>query len=305
MKAYNILTIDGGGIRGIIVLKQLVKLEELLDMPLYKAFDLISGTSTGGIIAILLSCGYSAKDVLNFYVSHSKNIFKKRFLRFGLFRPKYDDTYFNEVIKKYINETKLSESCTDSITIGYNMSTRDKLIFNSMLAKSNKMNNYNLTDVIRCTASAPTFFKPVLLNKNYIIDGGLVINNPSLLCYDYIINSDIEYDKLNILSFSTGTQEKKLKTKLFGGLLNWIKPTIQILLTEQAQMTHYHLSQLYKKYKPGTYTRCESVIIYSDGQIDNADCENINNMLNDGVLSVDMNLEKLQIFSEILLNEKK
>lgn len=303
MKTYNILSIDGGGIRGIIVLKQLVKLEELLGQPIYKSFDLISGTSTGGIIAILLSCGYSANDVLNFYLEHSKNIFKKRFLRFGLFKPKYDDTYFNEVIKKYVKDTKLSEVITDSITIGYNMSTKDKLIFNSKLAKKNKAYDYNLTDVIRCTASAPTFFKPVYLNKNYIIDGGMVINNPSLISYDFILNRNL-YDNINILSFSTGTLEKQSKGYLFKGLLAWIKPTIQILLTEQAQMTDHHLQQLYKYYKNGTYIRCNSQIIYSDGQIDNAKCDNINNMLKDGIVSTELNLENLELFSEVLLKDK-
>ncbi len=302
MKNYNILSLDGGGIRGLILLEQLVVLENILGTNIRNKFDLISGTSTGGIIAVLLSLGYSASDLLSIYTIHGENIFKKHFWRFGLFMPKYDDKYFNDLIKKYVDNKELKDLSTDVIIIGYNATLNDKIIFKSKLAKENNTYNYSLFDVIRTTASAPTFFKPYKLrDNNFYVDGGLVINNPTLVSWIEALKYNEKETKINILSFSTGINIKtKLKKYILGGLLNWVKPTVDILLTQQSLIVDYVTSQLFGR-EPGIYMRCKSIIDKSNGKIDDTSKSNIENMILDGKNSAELNIEKMKTFCNSII----
>jgi patatin-like phospholipase/acyl hydrolase len=125
-KSTRILSIDGGGIKGLVVLKQLEFFEHILKKPLYKYFDTITGTSTGGIIAVLLSLGYSVKSIREFYEIHGENIFDKRPLRFGLLRSKYSDKYFNDILKTHLKDYRLSDCKTNIVIPAYNI-TKNRL----------------------------------------------------------------------------------------------------------------------------------------------------------------------------------
>ncbi len=298
---YNILSLDGGGIRGLILLQQLVVLEQKLGKPLCEVFNLISGTSTGGIIAVLLSLGYTAEELLNFYIVHGEKIFNKKWYRLGIFRPKYDDEYFNFIIKEYIKDLTLKDVKCDVLIVGYNVSTMDKIIFKSRKAKVDDKYNYSLFDVIRSTAAAPSFFKPHKIADQLYVDGGLVINNPSLVSYIEAINYDIKYNKINLISFSTGTKEKPLSKKIIkGGLIRWVSPTVDILLTEQAQTTDYFLNSIFLKEK-GNYLRCNSFIDKSSGKIDDVSKKNIENMIADGQTSAEKNNHNISNFCKFVI----
>lgn len=287
--SYNILSLDGGGIRGIILLQQLVELEKQLGDKICNRFDLLSGTSTGGIIVALLAKGYTAKEVLNFYLDNSNKIFKKDFLRFGLFRYKYSDKNLNNLLKKYLSDTKLSDLSTDIIIPTYNIEKRTGRLF-----KSTKDDNL-LSDVIRATASAQTFFTPHMIDGEYYIDGGMVVNNPSLISYSEAIN--IGKTEINLISFSTGIKKKKFRRFLLRtGSIFWTKPTVDILLQEQSKMTHYHMTSNSIKDKGLNYIRCESIIEKSSGKIDDVSVNNIKNMVLDGLKSAELNLDKIKNF---------
>lgn len=304
VRNYNILSLDGGGMKGLILLTQLVKLEEMLGKPLYKHFNMISGTSTGGIVAALLSIGISAKDILDVYTHHGKSIFKKEFLRFGFLRPKYNDKYYNKLIKYYVGDIRLADIKNNVLLlVGYNATTNTRKLFKSKLAKKNEDENYTLYDAIRVTSSAPTYFKPHQIegDDSYYIDGGLVINNPALASYLYAKNIINEFSQkinhhINILSFSTGNIDKPIKPVVIkGGKINWALKSVKILLSEQAETTDYNLDGIYK-YNPGVYKRCLSTIKYSSGVIDDASQKNVLNMIKDGELSIENNLHKIQEF---------
>src|SRR5580704_5930320 len=121
---YKILSLDGGGIRGVFPAAFLAKLEEHLDHPVGSYFDLIAGTSTGGIIAIGLGLGLSAKDVLQLYEDHGPAIFdqqhgalsnwlRKRW-RGGRhwFATKYEATELRSALYDILGERRLGESKT-------------------------------------------------------------------------------------------------------------------------------------------------------------------------------------------------
>lgn len=301
----NILSIDGGGYRGIITLTQLIRFEEKLGCKIHEKFQFIAGTSTGGIIAVLLSLGYSANEIMDIYLKYGDKIFDKQFLRFGLFRSKYSDKGFNELIEKFIGDKKLSDVKSTILIPTYNISKLDKVLF-----KSNKSEekDFYLKDIVRSTASAPTYFNCTVIDGDNYIDGGLVVNNPSLMIFLEVmkINSKEvnKYKKFNLISFSTGTKLKQVsKRKINGGKINGIGSIMDIILTEQAKLVDYTLNQLYNFLIPeltgkriGMYVRCESIVNNSSGEIDDTSPSNIRKMRLDGLLSFRKNRDKINEF---------
>jgi uncharacterized protein len=290
--SYNILSLDGGGIRGIILLQQLIELELYLGDKICNKFDLISGTSTGGIIAALLAKGYTAKEILDFYLNNSSKIFKRGFLRFGIFRSKYSDKNFNRILKEHLCEIKLSELECDVIIPAYNINKREKRLF-----KSTKDLNSSLYDVVRATASPQSFFPSHKIDNDYYIDGGMVINNPSLISYSEAVNNGEK--EINLISFSTGVKKSEFNTRLTRkGAIFWAKPTVDILLVEQSKMTDFHMQSIANRDSNINYVRCNSIIEKSSGKIDDASKCNINNMILDGLKSADLNNYKIKEFAE-------
>src|ERR1700740_560348 len=112
----NVLSIDGGGIRGIIPAKILDQLTNQVGLPLHRIFDLIAGTSTGGVIALGIGSSsnrgqpYSPSELLQLYVANGPDIFKKRWYTSvkKWLRPKYDAQALEETLKTYFREEELN-----------------------------------------------------------------------------------------------------------------------------------------------------------------------------------------------------
>ena len=320
-KNYNILGNDGGGIKGVMLLKQIQELERILGCKINEYFHLIGGTSTGGIAAIMLAIGYSCDEIIKIYTEHGDEIFHKEFLRYGWLRPKYDDINFNNLIKKYVGDKKLSDLKIDVIIPTYNATKQEMYFFKSRKAKLDPKHDFNLFDVVRSTSSAPTFFKPHLINGEifrsltdeesyaFMVDGGLGVNNPSMICYsdtkENFVDCEDEfsvYDKINLISFGTGEDKININKKVIrGGKLRWAGPTVDILMRECNRMTNISLKKLFKAEK-GIYVRCQSVIYKSNGDIDDASEKNINNMVLDGLDSVEINRNNMINFNLNTIN---
>ena len=117
----SILSIDGGGIRGIIPGVFLAELEKRLGCPLRFFFDEIIGTSTGGILALGLSAGYFAQELVDIYVDNGKKIFKSSLFRQGLTRARYDHRGIESLLKTKFGEKTLSEISSNVIVTSYNL----------------------------------------------------------------------------------------------------------------------------------------------------------------------------------------
>src|SRR4051794_26744982 len=111
----HILSIDGGGIRGIYPATILASIEEQIDEPIYRYFDLIAGTSTGGIIALGLSLGFSAQEICDFYFQYCPKIFRGwkllRRLRHWR-RNKYDQKPLEAALKKTFGDLRIDDCKT-------------------------------------------------------------------------------------------------------------------------------------------------------------------------------------------------
>ncbi|AEE49583.1 patatin-like phospholipase family protein [Haliscomenobacter hydrossis] len=201
-KLFRILSLDGGGIRGIIPATILSAIEEKAKKPISELFDLVAGTSTGGIIAsgLLIPDAenanqpkYSAGNLLEFYTKEGARIFKKRLgLRVrgsNLVNETYLHDGLEQVLKEYFAQSELKDVLKPLVVTSYDIERRMPFYFKSRLAKSNPQSeNFLLRDIARATSAAPTYFEPALLknakgDRLALVDGGVCANNPSIVAH--------------------------------------------------------------------------------------------------------------------------
>jgi len=204
MKAnkINILSLDGGGIRGIIPCRIMQFIEEQTQTPISKFFNVIAGTSTGGIITLGLTAendsgenAFSAIDMKELYLEHGSAIFSGRKggilskISPTLFNRPYDNSKIEEILKDRFGNQRLSDATTNVIITTYDIQRGRPFYFSSRLALVNQDEDFAITDVARSTSAAPTFFKPSVLDTEAngevsFIDGGVFANNPAILAYN-------------------------------------------------------------------------------------------------------------------------
>lgn len=179
----RILSIDGGGIKGVFPSSFLAAIEDAIGRNVSDYFDLIVGTSTGGIIALGLGMGLSARDILKFYEDHGPSIFggnrHVRLLR-SLFRAKYDPRSLKQALVKIFGDRRLGESSKRLVIPSLNIETGEvhvwKTAHHPRLERDYKC---KVVEVALSTAAAPTFFPTYVADSGTpLIDGGMWANNP-------------------------------------------------------------------------------------------------------------------------------
>lgn len=229
----RILTLDGGGIRGMITVEVLARIEAELKKALRKGddfvladyFDFVSGTSTGGVIATLISLGMPVAQIREFYLHGGKAMFDKACV-LRRFRYKYEDEKLSAKLKEVIGaETKLgSDSLKTLLMLVLRNATTDSPwpVSNNPRAKYNLRSRADcnleipLWQLVRASTAAPTYFPPEVVsfgNRNFVfVDGGITMyNNPSFQSFlmatvePYGVNWPAAEDKLLLVSIGTGT----------------------------------------------------------------------------------------------------
>jgi len=161
-----VLSIDGGGIRGVIPATILQQLASQIKQPLHQVFDLIAGTSTGGIIALGIGTAannggpYSPDELLELYVEHGPTIFKKSWYTAikSWLRPKYSPRALEETLRAYFKQTDLRSALTPLLISSYDLQSQLPFFFKSHKIAADPAYNWKLTDAARATSAAPTFF---------------------------------------------------------------------------------------------------------------------------------------------------
>lgn len=258
-KTFKILSIDGGGIKGLYSSTILEHLEEKYNCSISDHFDMLCGTSTGGLIALALSLGIPAKTVSSFYMDRGDFIFSKN--RFSLLKQliyggKYSDRNLRACLEEIFKDKVIGDSHNFLCIPAYNYTDGNTCVFKydhreGDLARDNKI---KYIDIALATSAAPTYF-PICeieqLNKQYI-DGGLWANNPSLvglmeaLCH--FVGKNKEYQSVQILSISSldsskGNPIKKNKNR---SALKWSAELLHPFFAGQAHFTHNCLTLLQK-----------------------------------------------------------
>ncbi len=266
---FKILSLDGGGVRGYLSILILAKIELFLQKEnndkksISEYFDLISGTSTGSIIAALLATGESAQDVLSIYKADIEEVFreKRRFYNNWLL-PKYKNKNLIELSNKYWNDLKLKDVETDLVVPAINLTNGKYILFSSDY-KNNEAND-NVKDCVIASCSAPTYFKAHQYDNMRYIDGGLVANNPTLLAMlealnfsrnskntlyqqeSSKINNPNTFDDLLVVSIGTGElTEVDYDAYIWKfGKIMWATPAIKLLMENQSSLVHEQVSQI-------------------------------------------------------------
>lgn len=178
----RILSIDGGGIKGVFAASFLAEIEDNLGEPIVDYFDLIAGTSTGGIIALGLGMGLSAKEILSFYEDYGPEIFRGspgKLLRW-LGAAKYDKAPLERALAEVFGGRLLGESKTRLMIPSLNLETGAVHVFKTAhLDRFVIDHKERVVDVALSTAAAPTYFPTHMLASGIpLIDGGMWANNP-------------------------------------------------------------------------------------------------------------------------------
>ena len=284
-KLARVLSIDGGGVRGIGPASWCANLEHITEKSIGDMFNLLAGSSTGGIIASGLamenpnlpgSSLYTADDIVTLYNQESKKIFTRRCVLGYLFASKYKSQPAYSVFNKLYGDTKLSQirADCDLLVPYYNLTNNRPGFFKSHKAKDpglERREDFYLRDVVASTTAAPTYFKDFRLytayKKNHLdlykntyvsaIDGCVAVNDPTLCA---MVQADSLYpraDAFLLVSMGTGQCISEVSPK---GLLAWARHISTILMSNSSEMS----SHTFKKF--GLYT--DSALFFSRLQFD-------------------------------------
>lgn len=286
-KTFKILSIDGGGIKGLYSLYLLHRIEEKYcndNETLSDYFDMICGTSTGGIIALGLSIGLNSNNLIKIYEDNAANIFPgydgllsriyHNIVRFKnlLSGGKYDNATLIEIANKYFNDKKLTDSNNLLCIPSYDLSTGKNIVFKypHKEGKLSRDKHILMKDVAIATSSAPTFFPPHYINSKectgYHIDGGIWANNPTLVgitdALTHFVGENKEYTNYEVLSIGNINKNSSQiinssRIKYFWNIFRF--PTlIEMMMESNSQSIHYWCKTICNNTK-GYYKRIESM----------------------------------------------
>ena len=253
-KTFKILSIDGGGIRGIYSAYILKRVEEEFKIKLHDYFDLIAGTSTGSIIAAAIACNISIDDIVKLYQEKGAEIFlKKQWWKLPKwFCSKFQSNALNNILNEKFGEIKLNDISKPLILPASNITTGKVYVSKSFYNKEFVRDKHlKLKDAILASCSAPTYFDPHFVEPYLLVDGGLWANNPSLVAViDAKKRLNQRLEDIKILSIGTGLYKPEFdfRTKNMGFLTGWKREKlIDFILSLQSQATDNYLNLLLKK----------------------------------------------------------
>ncbi|PIQ50396.1 MAG: patatin [Cytophagales bacterium CG12_big_fil_rev_8_21_14_0_65_40_12] len=341
-KKIKILSIDGGGIRGIIPGTILNYLETALQKEsensnarLADYFDLIAGTSTGGILTCTYLTAddqgkskYSAEFAVDLYMKNGAQIFERTFWRkiktiFGLFGAKYSATAIQDLLYQYFGEAWISELRRPCIITSYDIRNRATVFFNKLDGINNPVKNYKVREVTRATSAAPTYFAPALIKSEIeaplaLVDGGTFANNPALCAYAEA--RTIDFSKVDspgeeafptakeilMISLGTGTELTPYtypQAKRWGAV-QWIQPVIDVMMSGNSETVDYQLRQIFNAAESSAfYHRIQPGLQDAKSAMDDVSPENLIALKEAGLKYISDNQKELNTIIQQILKE--
>lgn len=302
----RVLSLDGGGVRGIIEARVLMHIEKEVGKPISQIFDLIGGTSAGGMIATLLSMPnkdapltpqYSAEDILNLLLTKSDRLFTKNIFSFwGVFGTKYTPSGLESLLHEFYKNFHLHDSLVDTAVFAYDVN-------NNQLSTLSSWSNENILtrDAVGATTAAPVYFPAYTIkpsnheqygqHRSYI-DGGVGANNPAVMLWMEAIKRFDRKSKFDIISLGTGDFQKRIRPQKVknGGLFTWLKFFPRLISSNQQSTTNNILNFFMEDYQnrlqpstnikgEGYYTRFNPTMVGESSALDNYSPEHLSNLL--------------------------
>ncbi|MGQ0829016.1 MAG: patatin-like phospholipase family protein [Bacteroidota bacterium] len=334
---FRILSIDGGGIRGILPGQVLVALEKKLQTKsgnpnarIADYFDMMAGTSTGGILTCLYLCPeknttrpmFSAQQAVDLYLKYGSTIFKENIRKKlrslgGLTDEKYSAKTLEKLLDSYFKELKLSQLLRPCIIPSYNIFARTTHFFTQHDAKKDLGYDYLISDVARATAAAPTYFEPARINSlsgvSYpLVDGGVFANNPALCAYAEARqkfsridgSKNVTAKDMFMVSIGTGSRKRSYdydRAKGWGSL-GWIQPILDIMMSGASDTIDFQLKQIFDAIdNSANYIRINPEIGEAEPEMDDASLENLQALKEAGIAAAEKNNDKLESIADYLV----
>ena len=273
-KIRRILSIDGGGTRGIIAAIILASIEERTGKPISQLFDLIAGTSTGGILALGLtkpdSSGkpnFSARELCSLYEKQIPKIFLKPQSWWGnLLSPKYRSFAFQGILKDAMGNCMLKDALTDVLIPCYDIEHRSPYIFKSRSARQHGESDFLMKDVALAASASPTLFYPVRIPRSNsgrpicLVDGGVFANNPSICALSEIRSVyEDESERYLIVSLGTGKSTRPLTDDFVSlwGYVHWSRPMLELVMESISESVHQQMKRLLHSTSDHAYYRLQ------------------------------------------------
>jgi uncharacterized protein len=302
MEKFCILSLDGGGLRGVVPLTILKTIEAKTGKRIHELFNFIAGTSTGGLITAAISIKnpidpvtplYTLDDIMDVYVQRGHEIFPERnkinnLLHDAedLFKPKFSDAGIKGVFTDVLKNYRMLDCLNDVMMCSYDLNNNVPLFFKSRTARSIAQQNALLYDVCRATSAGPSYLPSYEFvypndtedpNRN-CIDGGVYVNNPSMAALvefskyhaEYLPSStndtDIDYNNVFVLSLGTGSFTGKVNNSdtMNKGEIYWAQQISDIMMRGVNRATDYEMGEMMEY---GNYLRLSIAIdnnVHSD-----------------------------------------
>ena len=329
MSRTRILSIDGGGIKGIVPAVVLLHLEKLLkqlsknqNSRIHDYFDLFSGASTGAIIiAGLLSPDknnhpkYSPEEILDLYLENGHIIFNSSFFQeiksvSGIVNVKYDPEGLESVFEKYFGKSELKGLLKPSLIPVYDLSRGKNYFFRQQKALTSPRHNFYVKDLLRGATSALSYFPPAQISTvndrehRCFIDGGVFANNPALSAYAEFRyhNSNLHAKDTMMLSLGTGRKTTNLDCEVTAnwGAAEWLYQGSYLTSNAVASASDYQLNAVYDN-KPNYLRLDASFDDEQSSSMDNTDKEYLDYLISLGESIVKEKQSKINAFAEELI----
>lgn len=212
VKTLNLLSLTGGGLAGYSACAVLAEIERRSGKKISEIFQLIGGTSIGGIVALSLAAGNSAADTLNFFTEDGPKIFKhsllediEHFIEKRGIRAKFSVEAIETALHRCLGDKLLSESLTKVIITSFDLVAYEPFFFKS----HDETSSYRMWQAGRATSAAETFFPAFVLDGKVLWDGGNIQNSPSVCVYAEAVNLWGDEQNYKMLSLGCGKAKSK------------------------------------------------------------------------------------------------
>lgn len=289
-RPVRVLSIDGGGIRGLIPAIVLAELEQRAQAPASDLFDLVAGTSTGGIIALALTCpdgdgrpAWRAEDLVSLYRDEGPKIFSRSLWQrirtvLGALHARYSATALETALSRYFGEVRLQEALVPVIVTAYDLERRQPFFLKSERAKTEPARDFPMRLAAHATSGAPTYFGPPLLTneasgKTYaLVDGGVYANNPSMCAVAEVLSH--RPAEVVMVSLGTGQLTRPILHRYAKdwGLFRWAQPILDVVLDGVSDTVDYQLEQLIGARR---HRRLQIELESASDRLDRADAANL------------------------------
>ncbi|ADB14863.1 Patatin [Pirellula staleyi DSM 6068] len=293
----RVLSLDGGGIRGLMTAIWLQALEDKLGGPLRDYFDLIAGTSTGAILACAISAGKKPAEIVSLYKERGMNVFPSRASRLwdrlvrlpqdGASAPKYQPDGLRAELEAVFADMEFGDlHVKPTLVTAYDVAARAALVFKNHKPEHTKL---RLVDICLASSAAPTYFPCHVMivgvdgvhKQRPLVDGGVVANNPTACAIAEAARFNCDANAktnglgdLIVASFGTGESTRVITAEeaTEWGTVEWAKPIVDVLFDGAADAVDYIASQLIEKDR---YFRFQAILDSAYDDMDKADAVNI------------------------------